>query len=898
MHIGDANAASVRIGGHANSLSVSIGGANTSVVDIGTGSANKTISIGSAGDTVNIGDELGPPYSMSVVVHGDLTVRGIQHVIGDTTFDESIVLGDGAGDPITVNGTMSWNLGKMGGAIPFSSGGTRGLTVDSAAAQGTSLTLSAGSSSGSTGGNVVLTPGSGVNSAACGDIVFGQSGAASANAYQILANTGVSPSAGLRYDNLDAVGHNTWQIRYDGDSNWYDVLTTNNSAQVPVGAAGDILQFSGSVWYATNPSALHGAHTTFGFADGDSQWSITLAGQTAESENAAGGAVSLLGGGGSTGGAVQITGGSGATAGGNVAIAAGTASTGNGGNLTLAAGAAGGGGTSGLILIGNSGTSSIALGATNTWSLSVPGGLLGASGAANINLPNNASARFQIQSAAVSANVTAANLGTLTAGVTSDAAQLHTHSAVPVPTSGETGTVAVGDVVYIDSSDNMAKSQADGTAEEAVVVGVKVATNAVAMTGVATCNMETGTATQGSALYLADTAGKVSHAAPPYGFVTFVGTAKTASATPLVYLQPARPVDVRSDLWTPSMLPGLVIGWEGSSVNNVVLPGPVPALVDGNMETAGVGAWTSYATTTPVKDTSIKHSGTQSIRQDWVSGNGGIYQNVLTTGLWYRVRGWCRGDGNAYMDIYMGAQKWIGTASTDWQYFDVVTQAGDTQLQFRCLNMAAGRSVWVDDVTVECISASRATDNTGLGRHIEQATDINRPGWVAQGTGGVLRFDGVSDSLKTANFTLNQPVHGFIVAKWTSTGTYARLIDGKDANFGSLLTSAGGGPNVTLTAGGAGVTKSLVDGAWHIIDYVLDGVSSKLAQDAGAFATGDAGALNPGGLTLCTGGHGFNPARADVFAVYQYNRELQAGERTQMADYLKIKAAAAGVILP
>jgi hypothetical protein len=250
------------------------------------------------------------------------------------------------------------------------------------------------------------------------------------------------------------------------------------------------------------------------------------------------------------------------------------------------------------------------------------------------------------------------------------------------------------------------------------------------------------------------------------------------------------------------------------------------------------------------------------------------------------------------MDIYMGAQKWIGTASTDWQYFDVVAQAGDANLQFRSLNMAAGRSVWVDDVTVECVSAPSAADLTGQGRTLLQATPANQPGWVAQGTGGVLRFDGVSDFLKTAAFALNQPTHGIIAAKWTSTGTYARLVDGNDANQGSLLTTAAGGPNVTLTAGGAGVVKSLVDGSWHTIDYVLNGASSKLAQDGGAFTVGDAGVLNPGGLTLGTGGHGFNPARADVYAVLQYSGELSASDRAKVIAYLKTKAAKAAVVLP
>lgn len=51
---------------------------------------------------------------------------------------------------------------------------------------------------------------------------------------------------------------------------------------------------------------------------------------------------------------------------------------------------------------------------------------LATTGSGNINLPNNASARFNIENAAVTANVTAVNLNLLTGG--GDASALHTHS--------------------------------------------------------------------------------------------------------------------------------------------------------------------------------------------------------------------------------------------------------------------------------------------------------------------------------------------------------------------------------------------------------------------------------------------------------------------------------------
>jgi hypothetical protein len=99
-------------------------------------------------------------------------------------------------------------------------------------------------------------------------------------------------------------------------------------------------------------------------------------------------------------------------------------------------------GTDGQVIIGASATSLVRVGgAVNYFSLDVDAlpPLMSFVGTANISLPNNASARFQIETVPVSANVTAANLGILTAGPTSDADDLHTHTGIGAVTasSGE-----------------------------------------------------------------------------------------------------------------------------------------------------------------------------------------------------------------------------------------------------------------------------------------------------------------------------------------------------------------------------------------------------------------------------------------------------------------------------
>ena len=80
------------------------------------------------------------------------------------------------------------------------------------------------------------------------------------------------------------------------------------------------------------------------------------------------------------------------------------------------------------------------------------GTTLSTTGTGNINLPNNASARFQIETVAVSANVTSANLNTLTAGPASDASALHTHPGIPTALSFTSGAaISTGALVALQN---------------------------------------------------------------------------------------------------------------------------------------------------------------------------------------------------------------------------------------------------------------------------------------------------------------------------------------------------------------------------------------------------------------------------------------------------------------
>jgi hypothetical protein len=105
------------------------------------------------------------------------------------------------------------------------------------------------------------------------------------------------------------------------------------------------------------------------------------------------------------------------------------------------------------------------------------GSVLGTTGSGNINLPNNGSAKFQIEGTAVGSTVTAPNLDTLTDG--SDASALHTHAGLAqlTVTSGE--GISAGSQVGIENvtgSPRAFLSYADATGNRARSIGTADAT--------------------------------------------------------------------------------------------------------------------------------------------------------------------------------------------------------------------------------------------------------------------------------------------------------------------------------------------------------------------------------------------------------------------------------------
>jgi hypothetical protein len=514
---------------------LTLGGVNTTQLDLATNAATTTgnimtgagmtaLNIGTGmgtGDTITIGS--GGIGGCSIVLDGDVTVQGDETVIGDSTFQGNIQLGDNIADTITYVGSVNSN-------IPFIHG-SRSLTIANGATQA-NLTLKAADNSVAAGGDVILTPGAGATTD--GNVRFGQTGSAADADFQIIASTSdATAEAGLRWAPTTA----QWQVRYDGDVTWYNIITTATGGTVPDGT--DVyqhLEWIGGAWTAVESVTLpNGSNRTISIEAEDTARSLTLSASSAATVT-------------NSGGDTVIAGGAGLT-------------TGAGGDLTLAGGASGVGGTGGDAYVRGGASSTngnVYLGDTNTVNVFMGAGTNGiqydsatntlvaiGTGSINLDTTNN---RLEINGGAVvhHANMTATNFAILFNG--GDASALHTHAglsssdvSVSVTTDGSSTTF----VCYITAADAIASAQANA-ATSSKAIGVRTAANTLMITGVTTIQMEGAlTASIGDDLWLSATqAGAITNVAPSTAgqFLVYIGQAKTAGNTPSVYLRPERPL--------------------------------------------------------------------------------------------------------------------------------------------------------------------------------------------------------------------------------------------------------------------------------------------------------------------------------------------------------------------
>jgi hypothetical protein len=205
-------------------------------------------------------------------------------------------------------------------------------------------------------------------------------------------------------------------------------------------------------------------------------------------------------------------------------------------------------------------------------------------------------------------------------------------------------------------------------------------------------------------------------------------------------------------------------------------------------------------------------------------------------------------------------------------------------------------------VTVAGGFATNVTARGSAAKDLAQAAGGFQPAWVASGSSGILRFDGSNDFMKTAAFAapLAQPAHHFVVCKSTQTEDYDSIFDGLNGTSRNSAYSATMGSSVLYVSGGVGtgVANKYADATWTIYDICFNGEATKTAVNGGAQTVTSSGADSLTGLCVGSRYDGAQTIAMDWYAHIICAGDGSATFRSQMLDYLRRKATAAGIVLP
>ena len=178
--------------------------------------------------------------------------------------------------------------------------------------------------------------------------------------------------------------------------------------------------------------------------------------------------------------------------------------------------------------------------------------------------------------------------------------------------------------------------------------------------------------------------------------------------------------------------------------------------------------------------------------------------------------------------------------------------------------------------------------STGEVWTINNAVGANKPAQIVDRSS--LLFDGVAHYLKTAAFTLNQPLTVYLVARQITSVLNATLYDGMTSNSGRLYTSTTT-PNTLLAyAGNPGPSVSPTVGNYCVTANVINGASSSLSLDAGSASLGNSGSSAPGGFSLGGNSAGVTPSNIQVLALVAYSVAHDASTQTKVYNFLKARS--------
>jgi len=190
-------------------------------------------------------------------------------------------------------------------------------------------------------------------------------------------------------------------------------------------------------------------------------------------------------------------------------------------------------------------------------------------------------------------------------------------------------------------------------------------------------------------------------------------------------------------------------------------------------------------------------------------------------------------------------------------------------------------------------AASRWEDATNQLRPLLQATASARPTVLSDGS---LLFDGSNDYMQ-ATFTLNQPcliALAYSQVTWTSGDV---IFDGSAADMKVTQTSSS--PTLQANAGSSLTADSAIAlNARAVSGFYASGTASAyVAYGGGArsLQTGDAGANNPGGITVGAARAAANFSNIIVREIVVYSGTFTGSQRYLISKYLARVGSVGGV---
>lgn len=161
---------------------------------------------------------------------------------------------------------------------------------------------------------------------------------------------------------------------------------------------------------------------------------------------------------------------------------------------------------------------------------------------------------------------------------------------------------------------------------------------------------------------------------------------------------------------------------------------------DGDMELEGVSEWTAGNNANLTKETTSPQDGDRNLKIAYVdTANPYAYQEPLLLNHTYRITGYARSDGTFVPSVKNGSTVlWTGTASTNWQSFDVTFDADSVNISFYSDCDSSG---YVEFDTVDIVQISYPGDRSVF---VEADSDIDEDGIAPQSL-----LDDVRDNINT-----------------------------------------------------------------------------------------------------------------------------------------------------